>query len=181
MIVELHDKAIDMLNKKFNILFAIDCREFDTNYQILDSLLRDVKKDHFNFNDRVLLVHMDTDYYDPLLPCGLLPINIIRLFKQHNIPLFLLLFVTNHIGIKKEFKLLLHNQPTDDYPTIVESLLSKMLLTDSIDLDFNIDTDLIEKAGLCMMGVKRSHRVALCNFLKNNNLLDKVALQTNFN
>jgi hypothetical protein len=179
--VELHNQAVDILNKKFNILFAIDCRDFDTNYQTLDSLLRSIKKDQFDFNDRILLVHMDTDYYDPLLPFGLFPINVIRFFKQHDIPLFVLLLVTNHIGIKKEFELLLADHSKDDYPTIVETLLSKALLTDSIDVDLDIDTGRIEKAGLCMMGAKRSHRIAVCNFLKNNNLLDKVALQTNFN
>lgn len=180
---ELHLSALQEIKKKFNVLLSLDCRQFDSNYQQLIDSLNTVKKNQYQPTDRILIVHMDTDYYDKLLPFGLLPVNIIRIFKSMDIPLYLLLFVTNHIGIKKEFDALLPNQSIHDFPTVIETLLSKLLLSDYADLnthniDFNFDK--IEKAGLCMLGRKRSHRTAMCNFLKNNNLLDAVALKTNF-
>ena len=178
--LELHHKAVDLIKNKFNIIFSIDCRHFDMDYQILLSLIQENKKHQYSHDDRILLVHMDTDYYDELLPCGLLITNIVRIFKEYDIPLYLLLFVTNHYGIKKEFDFLLKNHPKEDYPTIVETLLSVAFLSDNTKSLATINLNDIEKAGLCMMGKHRSHRVALCNFLVNSKLLDNVALQTNF-
>lgn len=180
MTVELHKPALDFINEKFNVLFASNCRVFDLNLEKLSNSLDSINRDIFSPLDRILLVHMDTDYYDPLMPCGLLVTNIIRMFKNKKIPFYLLLFVTNHYGIKKEFDLLLEDQDVRDRPTIIETLLSPVLLSNTIDTNFNFNFNLVEKAGLCMLGKKRSHRLALCNFLKNNNLLSNVALKTNF-
>jgi len=178
--IELHKDAIEMVNQKFNIVFSTNCRNFDCDLQQLSNLIDKHKKDIFLPNDRILLSHMDTDYYDDLLPCGLLIINLIRMFKQKNIPLYLILFVTNHYGIKKEFDMLLQEHHINDRPTVVETLLSPSLLSTDFNKDFEFVVESIEKPGLCMMGHQRSHRVALSNFLKNQNLLPMVALKTNF-
>ena len=180
MSIELHAKAKDFLHSKYNILLELDCRDFDFDYNLLISLLDKINKPCFEQNERILLVHMDTDYYDQLLPFGLIPINIIRIFKNLGIPLFTLLFMTNHYGIHNEFDSLLSDHDCNDRPTIIETLLSKALLTDNLQIDCNLNFDEIEKQGLCMMGIKRSHRLALANFIKNNNLLENIALQTNF-
>lgn len=180
MSIELHSPAIEAINEKFNVLLAMNCRDFDLNFQHLEDSLDKIKKDQFEASDRILIVHMDTDYYDNLLPCGLLILNLIRLFKNKDIPLYLLLFVTNHFGIRKEFDLLLKDQHPKDRPTVVETLLSNLLLSDHLGPRPNLDLDEIEKSGICMIGTKRSHRVALCNFLKNNQLVSKIALKTNF-
>ena len=164
MSIELHAKAKDFLNSKYNILLELDCRDFDFDYNLLISLLDKINK----------------PCYDQLLPFGLIPINIIRIFKNLGIPLFTLLFVTNHYGIHNEFDSLLSDHDCNDRPTIIETLLSKALLTDNLQIDCNLNFDEIEKQGLCMMGIKRSHRLALANFIKNNNLLENIALQTNF-
>lgn len=180
MTVELHTSAVGIIKSKYNILASADCRNLDGDFTGLVKLLESVKRDTFLPNEKILLVHMDTDYYDELLPCGLLIINLIRAFKDANVPFFPLLFVTNHYGIKKEFDLLLKDHPLEDRPIIIETLLSSLMLTDQIDCSTNLSLDQINKAGLCMMGVRRSHRVALCNFLSKNSLLDVVALKTNF-
>jgi hypothetical protein len=177
---ELDDYAYSLINKKYNVLFSSDCRKFDLNFQLLSDNLEQIKKDNFNSKDRILFVHMDTDFYDELLSQGLIIINIVRLFKEKNIPLFTLLFVTNHYGISKEFDALLENHDINDRPTIIETLLSKVLLSNNIDTNIDFNFDEIIKPGLSMMGQQRSHRIALCNFLNKNNLLSKIALKTNF-
>ena len=105
----------------------------------------------------------------------------IRCFQFVDIPLYLLLFVTNHYGISKEFDLLLRDQHPNDYPTVVETLLSTMLLSESLyDPNTSLEIDRIEKAGLCMTGAGRSHRIALLNYFKNNSLLDNIAVAPGF-
>jgi len=180
MTKELYPEAVDIINKKFNVLLSMDGRDFDTNLETLSVKLDAIKKDSYQVNDRILIVHMDTDYYDPLLPTGLMTLNLIRMFKSKDIPLYLLLFVTNHYGIRREFELLLKDQHPNDWPTVVESMLSLDILSKKLGPVPELTFDKIEKSGICMMGKQRSHRVALCNFLKNNQLLSTVALKTNF-
>ena len=180
MMLELHPKALAMLNEKFNILYATDCRDVDLDLDKLSASIDRHNKEVFSPKDRFLFVHMDTDYYDPLLPCGLFVTNLLRIFESKYIPLFPILFVTNHMGIKKEFDLLLKDHDPTDRPTIVETLLSPILLSDNFELQDDVEFDSIEKPGICMMGQRRSHRVALCSFFKRENLLANVALQTNF-
>lgn len=178
--VELHNKAIDILVRNFNLITAINCKNFDTEPIILENHLRCYQNRFFDTKDKILLVHMDTDYYDPLLPCGMIPINVIRIFQNLDIPLHSLLFVTNHFGIKKEFDLLLEHQHPKDRPQIIETLLSKMTLTENYDFIQPPKFDEIEKSAMCMMKNARSHRIAFYNFLVDNHLLDKVAVSQRF-
>ena len=122
---------------------------------------------------------MHTDHYEPLLPVGTSINNLIRCFQNIDIPLYTLLFITNHYGISREFDFLLKDHHTNDRPTVVETLLSNLLLSQVAD-NVALNENKIQKQGLCMMGQQRSHRVAFLNFLKNKNLLDKVALSVKF-
>jgi hypothetical protein len=180
--IELQQSALDYLDSKFNLLLKLDARSFDSsNWGLLLEKLKQLKVDNFSSNDRILICHMDTDYYDPMLPVGTIPNNLIRCFKLLDIPMYLLLFVTNHFGISQEFDLLLADQHPKDRPTIVETLLSNILLLDSsYEINTNLNVNDIEKSGLCMLGAKRSHRVAILNFVKNNNLLDYIAVSAKF-
>jgi hypothetical protein len=178
--IELNNQALSMLDEKYNLLLKINARQFDNNWQLLSDKLDSIKQESFLHNDRILIVHMDTDYYDELLSFGLIVINLLRMFKNKDIPLYLLLFVTNHYGISKEFNSLLTPYHKKDRPTIIETLLSPCLLSNNFVLDNDCRIDQIEKSAISMMGQQRSHRVALCNFIADSNLLDQVALQTNF-
>lgn len=178
--VELHPTALSLLDKRFNLLLQLDARSFDSQWSTLSIQLDKIKKESFCPNDRILITHMDTDYYDEVVPYGLLIINLLRMFKNKDIPLYVLLVVTNHYGIKKEFDNLLISQHKKDRPTVIETLLSPRLLSNNFIIDTQFDFHKIEKAGLSMMGKQRSHRVALCNFFVDSQLLDKIALTTNF-
>lgn len=177
--LELHKSAKKYLHEKFNIILELNCRDFDCNVQILLDALKNIKVDTFMPRDRIVISHMDTDYYDPLLPCGLVILNIVRCMKLVDIPFANLIFITTHFGIKKEFDLLLADQHHADRPTVIETLLCPGVLATHYAHTTLMDVEQIEKQSLCLLGKQRSHRVALYNFLKNN-LHDKVALATNF-
>lgn len=181
MRVELHQKAKQQIKTQFNIVFASDCRNFDLQPDKLQHDLAPFQTRVFAPSDKILLVHMDTDYYDPVLKFGLIPINVVRIFENLDIPFHSLLFVTNHFGIKKEFDQLLLNRHPADRPQVIETLLTPILLAESYDLAPQPCFDRIEKNAICMMGQARSHRVAFYNFLVNNELLDKVAASQHFN
>ena len=179
--VELHQSAISYLNSCFDIKLAINCREFDVVPQVLINKLKKYQGRSFGTKEKILLVHMDTDYYDPLLPCGTIPINLIRIFKNLDISLSSILFVSNHFGIKKEFDHLLRDHHPMDRPQVVQTLLSPQLLKERlVDKDMALDFESIQKSAICMMGKSRSHRVALYNFFVDNNLFDKIAVSQHF-
>lgn len=181
MTVELHQSAEKYLESRFNLVLRMNARDFDHDWKILIDALKQIQRPKFSNRDRILICHMDTDYYDPLLPTGIIINNLIRSFQLMDIPLYLLLFVTNHYGIAREFDLLLNNHHPADRPAVIETLLSPILLseTDYDDRD-DLDAHCIERAALCLVGKQRSHRVALLNFLKNNQLLNHVAVSANF-
>ena len=181
MDVELHQQAKQQLETAFNILFATDCRNFDLDPRRLERELALFQNRGFSPTDKILLVHMDTDYYDPLLKFGLVPINVVRVFENLDIPLHALLFVSNHFGIHKEFDQLLEHRHLADRPRVIETFLTPTLLAESYDFVPEPCFDHIEKRALCMMGQSRSHRVAFYNFLVNNDLFDKVAVSQHFN
>ena len=179
--IELHRRVVELLKSRFNILYACNCREFDTQPAVLEAVLQAYQNRHFDLRDKILLVHMDTDYYDALLPCGLIPINVVRAFRNSDIPMHALLFVSNHFGIQKEFDLLLSEQHPKDRPTILQTLLAPKLLPEFFEITDAITFDQIEKPAVCMMNQSRSHRVAFYNFLRHNGLLSQVAVSQNFN
>jgi hypothetical protein len=181
MNVELHKSVIDLLASTYDIKFAMDCRNFDLNYKALIDKLLPLQSSVFNPKEKILLVHMDTDYYDPLLPCGMIPINVVRIFDNLDIPLHALLFVTNHFGIRREFDLLVKDRHLKDRPVVIETLLSPMLLNEQYAPIKEISLDKIEKAAVCMMSRQRSHRVAFYNFLLDHDLFEKVAVSQHFN
>jgi hypothetical protein len=178
--IELHPQAVSLLKQKYDILLQVNARSFDNNWSVLSHQLDCIKKEKFSANERILIVHMDTDYYDELLPYGLIVVNLIRMFQNKDIPLYLLLFVTNHIGIKQEFDSLLKTQHKNDRPTVIETLLSPLLLSNNFALTGQCNIDQVIKGGILMMGKQRSHRVAMCNFIVDSQLLDHVAMSTNF-
>lgn len=174
--IELHAQALEHLESTYNILFQSNARNINVDWGLFLEQLRKLKVEKFDANDRILVCHMDTDYYDPMLPVGVIPNNLIRCFMMLDIPLYLLLFVTNHYGISKEFDQLCAHEHPNCRPTIVETLLSYRLLDPVKNNQPLLNSDKIVKPGLCMAGAKRSHRVGLINFLKSNKLLDNVAV-----
>jgi len=178
---ELHKKALDFLKHHFKIKLSIDCREFDMQPHLLTKKLQCFQNLSFDNKEKIVLVHMDTDYYDSCVKYGTIPINVVRTFKNLNISLQALLFVTNHIGLSKEFDCLLKDQHPNDRPMIVETLLSGLLLPEPSDDLPEIKFDQIERAGICMMNQARSHRIAFYNFVLDNDLLDKIAVSQHFN
>lgn len=179
--LEIHAEALALLNSTFNIKYAINCREFDLDPEVLVAALTPFRNQPFAPKDKLLLVHMDTDYYDPLLPCGTIPINSVRIFKNLDIPLHAMLFVTMHFGIKQEFDLLLRGHHPKDRPLVIETLLNPSCLNYHAQSTVDLAIDKIEKQGICMMNKQRSHRVALWNFLQDNHLIDKIAVSQHFN
>jgi coenzyme F420-reducing hydrogenase gamma subunit len=170
---------IDALSSKFNLLDIIELPEVDSDFELLATRLAKTKKTHFNSKDRYLIGHLDTDYYLPSCPYGLSMFNLVRTFLHNDISLNLLILITNHKNIKKEFEILIPTEMQEhNFPTIIDNCLT---VNNTVRLglnqqECNVDESSIVKHGVSMIGVNRIHRNMLYNMLVERNLLDAYAV-----
>ena len=170
-------KILAAIEKKYELLDTIYVIDIDRDISLFEERLLNIKKESFAPNERILINHTDTDYYDKkILKYGLTLYNILFTIKKINIPFFTILFYTNHIGISEEITRILDdlNHPVEDRPTVIESFLNNLSYSACSCKDLPINSQDIKHAGLSMMGASRSHRYSLYNYLNKNNLLDSV-------
>jgi hypothetical protein len=162
----------EIIYKKYDILSHWRMNEFDHDFCEFEQRLLSVKKNFYAPNQRIIIEHLDTDYYFQDFDYGIGLYNLFRAFRTVDIPLFTMLLFTNNFGIKQEVNQLVTEQA--DQPTVIETFITNT----HYDCDYqpvDLAVDQIQKAGLCMMGQPRVHRHAMFNFLKQENLLSTIA------
>lgn len=171
----LSKKYIDKLKSKFDILDIIEFKEFDTNFSILRQRLINIKKQEYQVNERIIIEHFDTDVYHKRLNYGLNLYNLLEEIENLDIPFFTIILVTNHFGIKREIDEILKDQNNDSIK-VIETFITKTHYDTNAVTEFDVAVDKIKFSALSMLGAPRSHRFALYNYLKENNLLEKIQL-----
>jgi len=169
---ELEDK----LSENFNILDKIRLYDYQHNWKLFVERINKTRKPEFAHNDRYLIDHHDTDYYMPHCPYGLAMFNFTRTCLNEDIPMHTVIIVTNHIGLKKELKLLLPDH--SGQPTIIDKCFTAFKnIRSGINLPkFDHHVHQITKHGISMMGLPRAHRHILFRQLKERHLLNKYAV-----
>ncbi len=171
----LTNKYYNKLKSVYNILDTIEFKEFDLDFNVLKDRLSQIKQKHYDVNDRIVIEHFDTDYYDySIFKFGVNLYNLMTVIKELDIPYFVFVFVTNHFGLQQEVEEILQDHPIGDRPTIIETFIIITHYNSDIVEDLPVNTQEIKHAGLSMMGRNRSHRYSLYNYLNKNNLLDEV-------
>ena len=173
--ITLTNGFYELLSQQYNILDIFRFVHFDHNFNILKEKLNSIKKHTFANNEKIIVEHFDTDYYNSkILKHGLNLYNFFSVAKDIDIPLSVFVICTNHYGIEQEINQLLDDHDINDRPLIIETFvqISSYNINPYKDIDINIDN--IKYAGLSMMGAPRSHRFAFYNYLCNNKLLDKI-------
>ena len=182
-LTNLSSDAIEHFKKTYNVLATLRLANFDHDFTKLEDLLQSTYKYEYAHNDRYIIEHSDTDYYLPGCPYGLSIFNLVRVFLYLDIPLYTLLFITNHRGISKEFEFLIpKNMHEHNFPTIIDNCLTVFSNTrtgHNMCTGLSVDVDSIIKHGVSMIGVQRIHRNILFNELKRNNLLNKISVSYN--
>ena len=157
--------AIDaLLTKRFRILDRMEVFNYFQwdDYDGLEQWFVDNKKQNFAHNERFVICHYDTDYY--INNYGVHLNNFFNMWKQHDFPMFTMIFCTNHHGISKEIMSICQHT---DKPKIIESSLNFLQYPDTDQLsNSDIQENTIQKHALCLSGgTARSHRFALYNQL----------------
>lgn len=170
----LTEKYKDFLYEKYNVLAHVDSIQIDYKPQEFQEFLHSLKKEYYLPNERIVIEHMDTDYYHDDLRYGMFIRNLIRSFQNLDIPTYVLLLYTNHFGIQKE----IHNLLTDknDLPTVIETFVYQYHIQSSYE-DHPIDVEEIQMPALSLMGgSRRGHRHAFYDFVVKNKFEQYIAI-----
>lgn len=174
----------DHLEKKYKILTKIAISELDGNPALFYSKLKSVYKSEYQPDEKIIVYHCDTDYYDNQSH-GLLFTNFLQCLIALDISPSVIILLTNNYGIEEEirnfYKKNCYNFDYDhDYMNVFESNYNVLQSSPSIE-NTPIDIDKIVKHYICLNGVKRVHRVYFLCGLKDNNLLDQGICSWHFN
>jgi hypothetical protein len=154
-----------LLEQHYNLLDIIETKSFDCGKidLLIERLLKN-KKSVYEVNDRYVIVQFDTDFY--WHGHGINLNNLFTVWRSLDIPLYTMLFYTNHFGIGQEIEQLCSWADSVDRPTVIETFINPGNYNpEYTNIPVNIDA--IDTHALCMMaGSQRSHRHAVYNALK---------------
>lgn len=150
----------------FNIIKVFETTQFDCGkIDYLIEQLTATRKSQFDPLDRYVIVHFDTDFY--WHGHGVNLNNLFSVWKSLDIPLYTMIYYTNHHGISTEIKNLCQAQSLKDQPMVIETLINPGNYDINPYDNFDANINDIEMHALCMMsGSGRSHRGAVFNHLK---------------
>jgi len=162
----VHPDWMSALEKKYNILDVFILHKFDYQFEQLHQRLQTIKKAQFSSQDRIVVVHFDTDYYIHNT-FGINLINLFTVWESVDIPLHTMLIYTNHPGLRQEIDTLCQNHHVEDRPTIIETFINQLSFQPNTYLtEPELCVNEIEYHGLALMGAPRSHRYALYNHIQ---------------
>jgi hypothetical protein len=183
----LKKEVWDIVRSKFDILDIIDLIDFDDNLDLLATKIGKLQNAELAPNQRIVVLHHDTDFYPTVNHSEIIGNTIFNLFKLinvFNVPSEKIIFFTNHYGIKEEVdrvSQVLFNLPTStvvytsqwydfpDEPTIMEQIENQPKVSD------------ISALYCCLNGVRRMHRVLMLCYLQKTALLSKGIVSYHFN
>jgi hypothetical protein len=166
-----------LLTERFNILGEFDLVAYDNDFAMLNNHLTACKPPSFNVDDRIIIIHYDTDYYMPNSKYGMAIHNLVKTFIAVDISLAVVIFITNHVNIHQDFEDLIPSKFREyNFPHIIDNFITVFHPADLIanqmqNITFTND---ISHSAVCMMGGKRIHRNIMFNEFTKHKLLDNI-------
>lgn len=157
---------LDVIRQKYNVQCHLSFLNFDFDFDILKSSLSQYKELQSGDNDRIIIEHMDTDYYFPECSVGVNLRNFFGVVRELDISYSRFIFYTNHFGLSHEIDQLCSHSDPNDRPLVIESFLSTLHHKSEKIKPIECNFDSIQFHAVCMMVLKRSHRNAMFNAIK---------------
>jgi hypothetical protein len=175
--------VLDIIQEKYNVIDIIDFVDYDFYPEKLATVLEKYHSAEFSVNDRIVVLHHDTDYYPDLNSTGNTIYNFFRLCANFNIPTYFILFITNHYHIDEEIKTIEKNVCNTNNISVIYTAQW---------YDFPSDEDIKEASSLnnnnidfqllysCLNGQQREHRLFTLCMLMEHGLLDQGIISYHF-
>jgi|688.fasta_scaffold154741_2 hypothetical protein len=152
------------------ILDEIELVEYDARFDDLYYRLLALKKETFEFNERIVIWHTDTEYFYYNHPTGFITHNLFSTIRKLDIPLFVFIILTNQSQYQISIAPFIIDE--EDYPEIHNLIVNSGSISfgnirELLKLDIVKD---IKFHAVCLLGTPRNHRIKLFQFLKYSRL-----------
>jgi hypothetical protein len=151
-----------------NILGTIDLLDYDDQLELLHDQLMLLKKDQFEPNERIVILHKDVEYFYYNSLTGFTTHNFFTLVRLLDFPLYVFIFLTNFSKYDQAILPFITDQR--DRPTVYNTLVNNASYNNIkplIDQPYHKE---IKFHAVCLLGTVRSHRTKLFQFLKLNKI-----------
>lgn len=162
-----------------DVIGIVDLNLLGTDLEKLHDELVALKRVHYAPNQRIVVQYTEQDYFFHDSRVGFTIHNFLRILYHVDISLSQITFVTTNNRLEESIKPFISHER--DIPEIHVVLVSRGTYYNirNILSDTELPSKDLKHVGLCMLGTVREHRIRLYQYLKYNNLLDKI--QTSFN
>lgn len=166
-----------LIDTNIKVLGVIDLYTVDYSCNlIMDELLK-YKKDHYLPNEKIVILHNDTEYFYYNNKLGFTTHNLFSCWRELDIPYHVMVMYTNHSTLADGIQPFIVHK--GDCPTIIPTIVNNFSWQAiSLIPSFEIDKK-IEHPAMCLLGLSRNHRTKIFQYLTKNNLFNLV--KTNFN
>lgn len=160
----LGSPVLDLLSQNCSIQGGAVMQEIDHDWGAAAVWLRSLWRPQFAAQDRIVIVHQDSDYYLSH-KYGINLNNLFEIWTECDIPVYTMLLYTNHFGISQEIEQICSERRLQDRPTVIEVPITEY--PGASFPDPALDPSQIALHAVSMMaGSPRSHRHALYNHLR---------------
>jgi len=159
------------------IIDVINLFYYDNNPAELYNKLFSLKKDSFEVDEKIVIVHPDTDYYYFNCPIGFAINNLFNCWKEADLPFNTMLLIANHSHLSQAIKSY-YKINEYDHPTVISEFFNYDTIQRNLTEPFTNPIDITYPAVCFNGGAQRPHRIKIYQYLKKYNLLDCV--RTNF-
>lgn len=167
----IKNTIIDSIKEKYNIVDILDLVEYDLDLKSMATKLYQYHNAIFSNDQRLIILHHDTDFYPSLNIVGNTIYNFLRLCANYQIPLDKIIFLTNHYGIEDEIKSAAVEICNDDSIYVIYT--SQWAdFPDIYNLQYNLQDSPIQFLYCCINGQRRQHRVMTLSMLQEHQLID---------
>lgn len=177
--LNINQEVIDLIEQKYQIIKIIDFFYYDLDPEAMADVMAPYYNLEFEHNQRLVVLHHETDYYAGPGIAGNTIYNFLRLCANYMIPLDKIILLTNHYGIENEIKSTAKQICNDDSINVIYT--SQWYdFPSTIDIDHKSDDTNITNLYSCLNGQQRQHRVMTLCMLKEYELFDNGIISYNF-
>ncbi len=178
----ISDEVINCVREKYNVIDIVDLVEYSLYPEQLAERLAKYFSYTFSNNERIVILHHDTDYYPSTTSVGNTVYNFFRLCANFDISINHMLFFTNHYGIEKEITFLSKTICNSDSISVIYTSLWYDFPSDEDINQSSLNADNVEFEWLysCLNGQQREHRIFTLCMLTEYNLLESGIISYHF-
>lgn len=165
------DSLLELLHRYYNFSEVIDLYQYEDNFYGLKHKLLSLKKDRFEFNDRIIFLNREPSVFLRQRD-NLLWFNLQKILSDLDISNSFCILISQHES-QDYFNEIYKDTSTDEFPITVFDYwhFSDWMPypTDQIGLNF----DLIEKKYITLNRIRKKHRALVIGYLEDYNILDQ--------